>query len=149
MRQREEIGTAIYPLFTHRETDHASDFWRACPMRQRFGLSGERNPPERGGINFEFFDAGPFEDRVADADHARANLRHGHLRRGRTQQGEPDGREEKEEREPTKSHLSYPSFIREKSLICKEKWGSVLTRTDGVWYRHVSVLRTGQCSFQR
>ena len=58
MRQREEIGTAIYPLFTHRETDHASDFWRACPMRQRFSLSGERNPAERGGINFEFFDAG-------------------------------------------------------------------------------------------
>jgi Cft2 family RNA processing exonuclease len=58
MRQREEIGTAIYPLFTHRETDHASDFWRACPMRQRFGLSGERNPAESGGINFEFFDAG-------------------------------------------------------------------------------------------
>ncbi|MEP6708627.1 MAG: MBL fold metallo-hydrolase [Verrucomicrobiota bacterium] len=58
MRQREEIGAAIYPLFTHRETDHASDFWRACPMRQRFGLSGERNPAGKEGISFEFFDAG-------------------------------------------------------------------------------------------
>src|SRR5213596_1727297 len=46
-RQREEIGRAVaglYPLFTHRETDRASERWRLCPMRQRFSITGERAP---------------------------------------------------------------------------------------------------------
>jgi Cft2 family RNA processing exonuclease len=56
-RQREELGATMYPLFTHRETDRASDQWHLCPMRQPFTVSGERaraNDP----IAFEFWDAG-------------------------------------------------------------------------------------------
>jgi Cft2 family RNA processing exonuclease len=59
-RQREEIGVAIYPLFTHKETDRASDQWRSCPMRQPFTLGGERARPgeDLAGITAEFIDAG-------------------------------------------------------------------------------------------
>ena len=58
-RQREEIGVVMYPLFTHRETDRATDQWRSCPMRQPFTLDGERaRPSEEGGITVEFVDAG-------------------------------------------------------------------------------------------
>ena len=34
-RQREEIGTTMYPLFTHQETNRATDTWRSCRFRQR------------------------------------------------------------------------------------------------------------------
>src|SRR6059036_2750143 len=58
-RQREEIGEASYPLFTHRETDRASERWRWCPLRQRISISGERAPQgEKDTLTFEFFDAG-------------------------------------------------------------------------------------------
>jgi Cft2 family RNA processing exonuclease len=58
-RQREEIGVVMYPLFTHRETDRATDQWRPRPMRQPFTLDGERaRPHEEGGITVEFVDAG-------------------------------------------------------------------------------------------
>ena len=58
-RQREELGVVMYPLFTHRETDRASDQWRSCPMRQPFTLSGERARREdEQGITVEFVDAG-------------------------------------------------------------------------------------------
>ena len=59
-RQREELGVAIYPLFTHRETDRATDRWRSCPMRQPFTLGGERARPgeDVAGITAEFVDAG-------------------------------------------------------------------------------------------
>ena len=58
-RQREEIGTTLYPLFTHREIDRASDLWDWCPLRQRIAISGERAPPrETDALTFEFFDAG-------------------------------------------------------------------------------------------
>ena len=58
-RQREEIGVVMYPLFTHRETDRATDQWRSCPMRQPFMLDGERaRPSDEGGITVEFVDAG-------------------------------------------------------------------------------------------
>lgn len=61
-RQREEIGRAVagsYPLFTHRETDRASDRWRWCPLHQRFSIAGERAPQrEKDRLTFEFFDAG-------------------------------------------------------------------------------------------
>ena len=61
-RQREEIGRAVagvYPLFTHRETDRASERWRWCPLRQRISISGERAPQrEKDALTFEFFDAG-------------------------------------------------------------------------------------------
>jgi Cft2 family RNA processing exonuclease len=59
MRQREELGTMLYPLFTHRETDRASDLWQSCPMRQRLSTSGERvSPNENGPLSFELYDAG-------------------------------------------------------------------------------------------
>ncbi len=59
-RQREEIGEMSYPLFTHRETDRASERWRWCPLRQRISIAGERAPQPRmpSGLTFEFFDAG-------------------------------------------------------------------------------------------
>jgi Cft2 family RNA processing exonuclease len=61
-RQRDEIGRAVassYPLFTHRETDRASERWRWCPLRQRISITGERAPQrEKHALTFEFFDAG-------------------------------------------------------------------------------------------
>jgi Cft2 family RNA processing exonuclease len=58
-RQREEIGEMSYPLFTHRETDRASERWRWCPLRQRISVAGERAPQrEREALTFEFFEAG-------------------------------------------------------------------------------------------
>jgi Cft2 family RNA processing exonuclease len=59
MRQREEIGVAIYPLFTHKETDRATDRWRWCPLGQPFTLAGERaQPHEAGVLTVEFVEAG-------------------------------------------------------------------------------------------
>jgi Cft2 family RNA processing exonuclease len=58
-RQREELGVTLYPLFTHRETERATDMWQSCPMRQRISLAGERVPDrETDAVTFEFFDAG-------------------------------------------------------------------------------------------
>src|SRR5437762_13573280 len=58
-RQREELGTAQYPLFTHRETDRAADRWQSCALRQSYTLSGERVPnADADAFTFEFFDAG-------------------------------------------------------------------------------------------
>ncbi len=61
-RQREEIGRAVagsYPLFTHRETDRASERWRWCPLRQQISITGERAPQrEKDSLTFEFFDSG-------------------------------------------------------------------------------------------
>ena len=58
-RQREEIGEMSYPLFTHRETDRASERWRWCPSRQRISIAGERaTQRERNALTFEFFEAG-------------------------------------------------------------------------------------------
>ena len=33
----------IYPLFTHGETERATDRWQSCPLRQPFTLDGERS----------------------------------------------------------------------------------------------------------
>jgi len=58
-RQREEIGEMSYPLFTHRETDKASERWRWCPLRQRISIAGERaSQREKDALTFEFFEAG-------------------------------------------------------------------------------------------
>ena len=58
-RQREEIGEMSYPLFTHRETDRASERWRWCPLGQRISIAGERTPQrEKDALTFEFFEAG-------------------------------------------------------------------------------------------
>lgn len=58
-RQREELGLVMYPLFTHRQTDRATDQWRSCPFRRPFTLGGERAHREgEEGITVEFVDAG-------------------------------------------------------------------------------------------
>jgi Cft2 family RNA processing exonuclease len=58
-RQREEIGEMSYPLFTHRETDRASERWRWCPLHQQISIAGERAPQrEKDALTFEFFEAG-------------------------------------------------------------------------------------------
>lgn len=58
-RQREELGTTSYPLFTHRETERATDLWRPCPLRQQITIRGERANPRYGdAFTFEFWDAG-------------------------------------------------------------------------------------------
>ena len=58
-RQREEIREPLYPLFTHRETDRASERWRWSPVRQRISIFGERAAQrEPDVLTFEFFDAG-------------------------------------------------------------------------------------------
>ena len=57
-RQREESGTTMYPLFTHRETDRASERWQSCALRQTYTLSGERVPADSSDTTFEFFEAG-------------------------------------------------------------------------------------------
>src|SRR5947207_5853207 len=58
-RRREEIGTTLYPLFTHRETDRASELWHWCPLHRPFSISDERaSQHEKGALTFEFFDAG-------------------------------------------------------------------------------------------
>ena len=58
-RQREEIGTTLYPLFTHRETEHASELWRRCPLRRPLSISRNRvSQHETDALTFEFFDAG-------------------------------------------------------------------------------------------
>jgi Cft2 family RNA processing exonuclease len=57
-RQREELGTTLYPLFTHRETNRASDLWQSCPLRQQVTLTGERAVRGSNAFTFEFFDAG-------------------------------------------------------------------------------------------
>jgi Cft2 family RNA processing exonuclease len=58
-RQREEIGEMSYPLFTHRETDRASERWRSCRLRQQISIAGERAARrEKDALTFEFFDAG-------------------------------------------------------------------------------------------
>src|ERR1700693_3944476 len=57
-RQREELGTTLYPLFTHRESDRAADRWQSCALRQAYTLAGERAPnPDGDTVTFEFFDA--------------------------------------------------------------------------------------------
>jgi Cft2 family RNA processing exonuclease len=58
-RQREELGATLYPLFTHRETERATDQWQLCPMRQPITIAGERaNARDTDALTFEFFDAG-------------------------------------------------------------------------------------------
>jgi Cft2 family RNA processing exonuclease len=59
-RQREELGVVMYPLFTHKETDRATDRWRWCPVGQPFTLEGERARRNAGddALTVEFVDAG-------------------------------------------------------------------------------------------
>lgn len=58
-RQREELGATLPPLFTHKETNRASEAWRTCRFRQGVNLAGERVRQQReNGVTFEFVDAG-------------------------------------------------------------------------------------------
>jgi Cft2 family RNA processing exonuclease len=57
-RQREETGTTLYPLFTHRGVDRAAELWQSCALRQTYTLAGERAPANSDETTFEFFDAG-------------------------------------------------------------------------------------------
>jgi len=57
-REREEVGV-IYPLFTHRETERATDRWQHCPLGQPFTVNGERSPARPDDeLSFEFCGAG-------------------------------------------------------------------------------------------
>jgi Cft2 family RNA processing exonuclease len=57
-REREEVGV-IYPLFTHRETERATDRWQHCPFGQPFTVDGERSSSRPNeALNFEFWRAG-------------------------------------------------------------------------------------------
>ncbi len=57
-REREEVGV-IYPLFTHRETDRATNRWQHCPLGQPFTVDGERSPTRPDDeLSFEFCEAG-------------------------------------------------------------------------------------------
>jgi Cft2 family RNA processing exonuclease len=58
IREREEVGI-IYPLFTHRETDRATERWRHCPLHQSITVEGERSPNRpNDDLTFEYRDAG-------------------------------------------------------------------------------------------
>jgi Cft2 family RNA processing exonuclease len=56
-REREELGTALYPLFTHRETERARDRWHFCRYRRAYRSTVDRGSNE-GGLTFEFWDGG-------------------------------------------------------------------------------------------
>ena len=57
-REREEVGV-IYPLFTHRETDRATDRWQHCPLGQPFTTDGERSVAwPNDELSFEYWEAG-------------------------------------------------------------------------------------------
>src|SRR5256714_5264758 len=57
MREREELGTTLYPLFTHRETERASDAWQFCRYRQPYTPTAERVTSNET-LTFEFWEAG-------------------------------------------------------------------------------------------
>jgi Cft2 family RNA processing exonuclease len=57
-RQREDLGLATYPLFTHRETEEATAVWQKAQVGQRWSLEGERLPHDANENSFEFFGAG-------------------------------------------------------------------------------------------
>jgi Cft2 family RNA processing exonuclease len=57
-RQREDLGLATYPLFTHRETEQAAAIWQKAQVGQRWNMDGERVPNDETENSFEFFDAG-------------------------------------------------------------------------------------------
>ena len=73
-------------------------------------------------VRFELFDARAFEDRVADADHARPDFRDTHLRGGGAYRSQPEECDAQEKREPAWCHQCDP-VIEEKCLLVKEKWG--------------------------
>jgi Cft2 family RNA processing exonuclease len=57
-RQRDELKIPNYPLFTHREADHASELWQSVGYRQHWTVDGERVPGPDHDSTFEMFDSG-------------------------------------------------------------------------------------------
>jgi Cft2 family RNA processing exonuclease len=57
-RQREELGTVDFPLFTHRELDGMVGRWDYVPLRQTFGMDGERRQRDSEDFTAELLDAG-------------------------------------------------------------------------------------------
>ncbi len=57
-KQRDELGLANYPLFTHREVEGAVKRWQTVPLHQRWSFDGERLGKNELAPSFEFFDAG-------------------------------------------------------------------------------------------
>jgi Cft2 family RNA processing exonuclease len=57
MRQREELGITLYPLFTHREAERLSDLCHLCPYRRPFNTHGDR-ATKGDALTFEYWDAG-------------------------------------------------------------------------------------------
>ena len=62
-RQRDEIREPLYPLFTHREIDRATERWRSCPVRQRMRTVSSRVNAQRrlvveriGGRGYRVYD---------------------------------------------------------------------------------------------
>ncbi|HKM58462.1 MAG TPA: MBL fold metallo-hydrolase [Chthoniobacterales bacterium] len=58
LRQREELGLSGYPLFTHREADHAVQAWQSVGFRQHWTVEGERIPGPDKGLTFEMYQSG-------------------------------------------------------------------------------------------
>jgi Cft2 family RNA processing exonuclease len=58
LRQREEFGLSGYPLFTHREADHAVQAWQSVGFRQHWTVEGERVPGPDKGLTFEMYQSG-------------------------------------------------------------------------------------------
>jgi len=57
-RQRDELKIPTYPLFTHREADHASELWQSVGFRQYWSVEGERVPRPDHDSTFEMYDSG-------------------------------------------------------------------------------------------
>jgi Cft2 family RNA processing exonuclease len=57
-RQRDELRIPNYPLFTHREADHASELWQSVGFRQYWTVDGERIPKPDHDLTFEMYDSG-------------------------------------------------------------------------------------------
>jgi Cft2 family RNA processing exonuclease len=56
LRQREYLGIAGYPLFTHRGVELSRQAWQSCDVKRQYGWSGERAAGD--GLTFEFFHSG-------------------------------------------------------------------------------------------
>ncbi|MBV8226457.1 MAG: MBL fold metallo-hydrolase [Verrucomicrobia bacterium] len=58
LRQREELGIPVYPLFTHREMERVAEAWQTVGFRQHWTIEGERVPAPDHGLTFEMYESG-------------------------------------------------------------------------------------------
>ncbi len=59
MLAEQNAGSAVPPLFSHREVEICARRWMARPLEQKFDLHGERvGPAEAADVTIELFDAG-------------------------------------------------------------------------------------------